>query len=288
MNRNVEGLLREMIRLKEILERMPNAFHSISRNPNSGENFVSAMEWVRWGKFSAPLSKRCPAASGLQFPPYLVMDAFLGRKKYDSFLGNEGLHLRAWLPSNLRAFIAAVEYHYRVPEFVAQSGDPRLMGVMDGIIEAYTGERGFMGVHRYKVFGLREGTREIRFAFYGDSYRVAIAKGASWRHCVANFEWDWDLDDNVPWWARDWCAERDYMWLSRETFSARRGPLVPEPSWYRTVDPESFGLTADRESLGVTWCWTKSCPNYYRCFELRRGRRVYIPCEEGCRRRSRV
>ncbi|TGJ83856.1 hypothetical protein E0Z10_g4911 [Xylaria hypoxylon] len=156
MNKNVEGLLREMIRLKEILERMPNAFHSISTNPNAGENYVSAQKWVRWAKFSAPLSSRCPASSGLQFPPYLVMDAFLGRKKYTSFLGAEGVHLRAWLPSNLRAFIASIEYHYRIPQFVEKSGDPRLLGVLDGIIEAYTGERGFMGVHRYKVFGILE------------------------------------------------------------------------------------------------------------------------------------
>ncbi|KAL7625163.1 hypothetical protein AAE478_004378 [Parahypoxylon ruwenzoriense] len=156
MNKNVEGLLREMIRLKEILERMPNAFHSINVNPNSGENYVPVHQWIRWGKFSTPLSKRCPASSGLQFPPFLVMDAFLGRKKYTSFLGGEGVHLRAWLPSNLRAFIAAIEYHYRIPEFVQQSGDPRLMGVLDGIIEAYTGERGFMGTHRYKVFGILE------------------------------------------------------------------------------------------------------------------------------------
>ncbi|KAL8380812.1 hypothetical protein RB595_005212 [Gaeumannomyces hyphopodioides] len=156
MNRNVEGLLRELIRLKEILERMPNAFHSISPNPSSGDNFVSAEEWVRWGQFSKPLSKRCAAASGLQFPPYLLMDAFLGRKKYDSFLGAEGVHLRAWQPANLRAFIAAVEYHYSVPEFVERSGDARLMGVLDGIVEAYSGERGFMGVHRYKVFGILE------------------------------------------------------------------------------------------------------------------------------------
>jgi len=140
MNRNIEGLLRELIRLKEILERMPNAFHSINTNPNSGENYVAASAWTRWGFFSAPLSKRCPAASGLQFPPYLVMDAFLGRKRYDSFLGAEGVHLRAWLPTNQRSFIAAIEYHYRVPEFVQQTGDPRLIGVMDGIVEAYTGE----------------------------------------------------------------------------------------------------------------------------------------------------
>ncbi|KAF1994309.1 hypothetical protein P154DRAFT_33488 [Amniculicola lignicola CBS 123094] len=156
MTRNKEGLLRELIRLKEILERMPNAFHSISLNDRSGENYVSPAEWVRWAKFSAPLSKRCPATSGLQFPPYLLMDAFLGRKKYDSFLGAEGVHLRAWLPSNLRAFIAAVEVHYRVPDFVKASGDSRLIGVLDGVVEAYTGERGFMGAHRYKVFGLLE------------------------------------------------------------------------------------------------------------------------------------
>ncbi|PVI02813.1 hypothetical protein DM02DRAFT_670224 [Periconia macrospinosa] len=156
MERNNEKLLRELVRLKEILERMPTAFNSISPNDRSGENYVSPAEWVRWAKFSAPLSKRCPATSGLQFPPYLVMDAFLGRKKYDSFLGAEGVHLRAWLPSNLRAFIAAIEYHYRVPEYVKASGDPRLMGVMEGVVEAYTGERGFMGAHRYKVFGLLE------------------------------------------------------------------------------------------------------------------------------------
>ncbi|KAK3361537.1 hypothetical protein B0T24DRAFT_691361 [Lasiosphaeria ovina] len=125
MNRNVEGLLREMVRLKEILERMPNALHSINPNPNSGENYVSAHRWVRRAN-SRPS----------------VLDAFLGRKKYDSFLGAEGLHLRAWLPSNLRTFIAAIEYHYRIPEFVKQSGDPTLMGVLDGIVEAYTGERG--------------------------------------------------------------------------------------------------------------------------------------------------
>ncbi|KAI0455943.1 hypothetical protein F5B21DRAFT_523159 [Xylaria acuta] len=37
-----------------------------------------------------------------------------------------------------------------------QSGDPRLLGVLDDIVEAYTGERGFMSVHRYKVFGILE------------------------------------------------------------------------------------------------------------------------------------
>ncbi|KAG9237782.1 sulfite reductase flavoprotein alpha-component [Amylocarpus encephaloides] len=156
MSKDNDALLRDLINLKEILERMPNAFHTISLNPSSGENYVSPTEWVRWAKWSTPLSKRTPAMSGLQFPAFLVVDAFLGRKKYESFLGVEGVHLRAWAPSNWRAFMSSIENYYRVPEYVAQSGDPRLMGALDGIVEAYTGERGFMGTHRYKVFGMLE------------------------------------------------------------------------------------------------------------------------------------
>ncbi|OHE94959.1 sulfite reductase flavoprotein alpha-component, partial [Colletotrichum orchidophilum] len=99
------------------------------------------------GKFSAPLSKRCPVASVPSFPPFLLEDGFHSRNKYVCFLGNEGLHLRAWLPTNLRAFIASVEYYYWIPEYVRESDDAQLMGVLDGIIEAYAGEEGLMGTH---------------------------------------------------------------------------------------------------------------------------------------------
>ena len=157
MTRNKDGLLRELIKLKEIVDQLPNVFHKISVNPNAGENFANPVEWgQRYAKFSAPLSKRVPALSGLALPPFLLLDAFLGRTKYDSFLGSEALHLRAWLPMNIRAFIAAIEYHYQVPAFVKESGDPRLNGVLEGIVESYTGERGFMGTHRYKVYGFLE------------------------------------------------------------------------------------------------------------------------------------
>ena len=76
------------------------------------------------------------------------MDAFLGRREYSSFLGEDAMHLRKWLPFNIRAFVVAVEQYYQVPDYVLTSGDPRLIGVLKGIVEAYTGERGFMGVHR--------------------------------------------------------------------------------------------------------------------------------------------
>ncbi|KAJ9602132.1 hypothetical protein H2200_013252 [Cladophialophora chaetospira] len=157
MLRDNEGLLRELIKLKTIVDRFVHVFQKISVNPNSGENFANPVEWgQRYAKFSAPLSKRVPALSGLALPVFLLMDAFVGRKNYDSFLGKEALHLRAWLPLNIRAFIAAVEYHYQIPDYVKQSGDPRLMGVMEGLLEAYLSERGWFGTHRYKVYGFLE------------------------------------------------------------------------------------------------------------------------------------
>ncbi|CAO2656703.1 Nn.00g055060.m01.CDS01 [Neocucurbitaria sp. VM-36] len=157
MNRDSEALLHHMVALKEVVDQLPYVFHKISVNPNAGEQFANPVEWgQRYAKFSAPLSKRVPALSGLALPLFLLMDAFIGRTKYTSFLGVEAVHLRRWLPLNIRAFITAIEQHYRIPDFVKMSDEPRLKGVLEGIIESYAGERGFMGTHRYKVYGFLE------------------------------------------------------------------------------------------------------------------------------------
>ncbi|ETN42751.1 uncharacterized protein HMPREF1541_01909 [Cyphellophora europaea CBS 101466] len=157
MLRKKDGLLRELINMKRIVDQFVHVFQKISVNNNAGENFANPVEWgQRYAKFSAPLSPRVPALSGLALPVFLLMDAFMGRTKYDTFLGKEALHLRAWLPMNIRAFIAAVEYHYQVATFVKESNDPRLMGVWEGLVESYLGERGWMGTHRYKVYGFLE------------------------------------------------------------------------------------------------------------------------------------
>ncbi|CAE6413301.1 unnamed protein product [Rhizoctonia solani] len=157
MERDNEGLLDALIKLKAVVDQLPYVFHKISVNPGSGENFAHPVEWgQRYAKWSAPLSARVPALSGLFLPLFQTMDAFLGRTNFTSFLGIESIHLRAWMPLNIRAFLAAIEHSYSVPEYVRKSGDPRLMGVMEGIVEGYAGERGFMGTHRYKVYGFLE------------------------------------------------------------------------------------------------------------------------------------
>jgi hypothetical protein len=79
------------------------------------------------------------------------MDAFLGRKEYSSFLGRDMMRLRNWLPFNIREFVTAIEKHYSIPDYVFNSGDSRLHGVLDGIVQSYAGERGFMGAHRCDI-----------------------------------------------------------------------------------------------------------------------------------------
>jgi hypothetical protein len=61
------------------------------------------------------------------------------------------LRLRKWLPLNIRQFVVAIEQHYSIPEYVSKSGDSRLRGVLNGIVQSYAGERGFMGVHRCQI-----------------------------------------------------------------------------------------------------------------------------------------
>lgn len=157
MTRDSEVLLQAMVALKELVDQLPYVFHKISVNPQAGEQFANPVEWgQRYAKFSAPLSKRVPALSGLALPLFLLMDAFIGRTNYKSFLGIEAIHLRRWLPLNIRAFITAIEQHCRIPEYIKASGNPRLEGVLEGLIESYAGERGFMGTHRYKVYGFLE------------------------------------------------------------------------------------------------------------------------------------
>ncbi|KAK1218358.1 hypothetical protein PQX77_018956 [Marasmius sp. AFHP31] len=157
MERDNNGLLVELIKLKEVVDQLAYVFHKISVNPRAGENFAPPATWGQgYAKFSAPLSKRLPALSGLFLPIFQCMDTFLMRTNFKSFLGIESIHLRAWMPLNVRAFLAAIENHYPVVPYIKASGDPRLIGVLDAIVESYAGEKGFMGTHRYKVYGFLE------------------------------------------------------------------------------------------------------------------------------------
>jgi hypothetical protein len=93
------------------------------------------------------------------------MDAFLGRTQYSSYLGTDALNLRKWLPFNVRAFVISIDRYYNVPDYVLNSRDQRLIGVLSGIVESYSGERGFMGNHRCTLLFLPKLTIDKVYGF---------------------------------------------------------------------------------------------------------------------------
>ncbi|KAG7085882.1 hypothetical protein E1B28_003416 [Marasmius oreades] len=182
MEKDNEGLLVELLKLKEVVDQLSYVFHKISVNPHAGENFAPPAAWGQgYAKFSAPLSKRLPALSGLFLPIFQVMDTFLMRQNFKSFLGVESIHLRAWMPLNVRAFLAAIENHYPAVPYIKASNDPRLIGVLDAIVESYAGEKGFMGTHRYKVYGFLEVVAKTGRVETNGNAGAADAAGRPWQ-----------------------------------------------------------------------------------------------------------
>src|SRR5271156_3801816 len=104
------------------------------------------------------------------------MDAFLGRTQYSSYLGRDALNLRRWLPFNVRAFVLAIDRYYNVPDYVLQSADPRLIGVLSGIMESYSGERGFMGNHRCTMLSWHVLTEDKVYGFLEISSKTGRAE----------------------------------------------------------------------------------------------------------------
>jgi hypothetical protein len=109
-----------------------------------------------WGFLACIRSLTPPFRTGTAVSPmFHATDVFLGRSNYDSMLGKEALHLREWMPANHRAFLQALA-GVDTAAYIAHSNNPCLQGLWRSLIEAYAGERGFLGTHRYKVYGFLE------------------------------------------------------------------------------------------------------------------------------------
>jgi sulfite reductase (NADPH) flavoprotein alpha-component len=145
--------------LQVILERFQHvaevSFQKISPNPRSA-TFVDPVVWAKTvAPFAVPIKAGVQGPSGTSSPIFHLMDAFLGRPAYDSLLGTEAIHIRNWYPEHWRQFIDAVG-EVSVRDFVAGRGDRILEGLFQTLVDGYAGDKGFLGVHRLKVYGYLE------------------------------------------------------------------------------------------------------------------------------------
>ena len=131
------------------------AFPKIDPNPHAGIYADPAI----WAKLTAPtgipIVDGVPGVSGAGSTGFQLVDTFLGRTRFESPLGGEARKARAWFAPNCRRFLDAIE-ETSVRRFVDESGDHELAGLFQSVLEAYAGDRGYLGVHRRKVYGFIE------------------------------------------------------------------------------------------------------------------------------------
>ncbi len=104
---------------------------------------------------AVPYQQHIPGPSGTAAPLFHVLDAFLGRKVFDSDIGVDAIRLRKWGPKAVARFVAAVSASPGAQDILA-TGSRRLRGLVQTLIDAYSGPRGWLEAHRIMVYGFIE------------------------------------------------------------------------------------------------------------------------------------
>ncbi|MEO8180909.1 MAG: cytochrome b5 domain-containing protein [Deltaproteobacteria bacterium] len=151
-----EVLEAEIMTILSALQRMTYTdLPEIDPNPHSAR-YMDPVVWAKTvAPFAVPITPGSQGPSGTSSPIFNALDVFLGRKRFDTFLGREIHALRASYPPLWRKFIAAL-HEVSVPDYVARKQKPALTGLLHDVVDAYSGSGGFLGRHRMKVYGYLE------------------------------------------------------------------------------------------------------------------------------------
>ncbi len=151
-----EALESALVTIIGCLHRMTReSLLTIDPNP-LGRTHVDPVVWAKTvAPFAVPFEKGVQGPSGTSSPIFNVMDVFLGRSGFQTFLGKEIHALRSTYPIHWRQFLEALS-QISVADFVGACGDPRIRGLWKEVSDAYAGKNGFLGRHRMKVYGYLE------------------------------------------------------------------------------------------------------------------------------------
>jgi sulfite reductase alpha subunit-like flavoprotein/cytochrome b involved in lipid metabolism len=131
------------------------SFRKVDPNPLSATH-VDQVVWANSvAPLAVPIESGTPGPGGEASPIFHLMDAFLGRRFKESMLAKEVGFIRDSFPARQLAFLRAVDA-VSVRDYVAGTGDRRLQSLWDTLFDAYAGKKGYLGIHRLKVYGFLE------------------------------------------------------------------------------------------------------------------------------------
>lgn len=142
--------------LAEMLNEMSyTSFLKIDPNPYSPVP-VDHLVWAKTvAPFAFPVMEGELGLSGGGSPVFHALDALFGRRSYASQIGQELLELQKWMPGHLQEFLARCS-RLNLAKWCEEQGHPALPGEYANARQSYCGERGWLGLHRLKVYGFME------------------------------------------------------------------------------------------------------------------------------------
>jgi sulfite reductase alpha subunit-like flavoprotein len=142
-----------------ILDRLNHitqvVYPRIDPNPFSATH-VDQVVWAKTvATFGVAVLPGAPSPSGTAHPHIHMLDAFLERQSYGSLVGKQSVYLGGHSPRHWQELPEAVR-QISVRSYVERKEDRALSGLYNAVLDAYAGDKGFLGLHRIKAYGFLE------------------------------------------------------------------------------------------------------------------------------------
>jgi len=142
-----------------ILDRLQHVtqaiYPQIDPNPR-GRHPLDQVLWAKTvGTSGVPIFDGAPSPSGTAQPQIHALDAFLERRDYGSLVGQQSVYLAGFFPRHWQELVAALR-EVSVRQYVEDTRNAALRGIYNAMLDAYIGDRGWMGLHRIKAYGFLE------------------------------------------------------------------------------------------------------------------------------------
>ncbi|GAB1817844.1 FHA domain-containing protein [Herbidospora sp. RD11066] len=150
------ALERSLLVIHDRLRYVTQAIYpQIDPNPR-GRHYLDQVLWAKTvGTAGVPIFDGAPSPSGTAQPQVHAIDAFLERREFGSMVGQQSTYLAGYFPRHWVELVAALR-EVSVRQYVEDTRDSTLRGVYNAMLDAYVGDRGWMGLHRIKAYGFLE------------------------------------------------------------------------------------------------------------------------------------
>jgi sulfite reductase alpha subunit-like flavoprotein len=191
-------------------------YPQIDPNPLSA-SYLDQVLWAKTvGTAGVPIFDGAPSPAGTAQPQTHALDAFFERKSYHSMVGQQSIAMAEQFPRHWTDLISALR-QVSVRQFVERSQNTALRGLYNAALDAYIGDRGWMGLHRIKAYGFLEVAFKVGRSVTTGAKFTGLFRDKTWEKI------DQELSE-----VRDerWPAGNQQVYFGRP----RRGEVTLDPS----------------------------------------------------------